>query len=155
MDMAALHGNDLIIIDGPPGIGCSVIASISGVDIVFIVTEPSVSAIHDLERVIEVAAHFRIKTVVCINRYDINAEKTAHIEEYCRKKGVDIVGKLPLSDIPTKAMLEGRTVIEYKDDENKFDIFAGTVQDIWYIVHRELALKVPPVHAPILNTAFR
>lgn len=132
-DMATLHGADLIIIDGPPGIGCSVIASISGADLVFIVTEPSVSAIHDLERVIEVAAHFRIKTVVCINRYDINLEKTAHIEEYCRKKGLQVVGKLPLSDIPTKAMLEGRTVIEHK---NVF--FAGMVQDIWYRVYKEL-----------------
>ncbi len=133
MEMAKMHGNELIIIDGPPGIGCSVIASISGVDLVFIVTEPSVSAIHDLERVIEVADHFRIKAVVCINRYDVNAEKTAHIEEYCRKKGVDVAGKLPLSDVPTKAMLEGRTVIEYKDD-----VFAGRVQDIWYRVHKEL-----------------
>jgi MinD superfamily P-loop ATPase len=155
MDMATLHGNDLIIIDGPPGIGCSVIASISGVDLVFIVTEPSVSAIHDLERVIEVAAHFRIKTVVCINRYDINAEKTAHIEEYCRKKDVDIVGKLPLSDIPTKAMLKGRTVIEYRDDEYKDDIFAGTVRDIWYRVHSELALKVPPTHVSTVDPAFQ
>jgi MinD superfamily P-loop ATPase len=134
--MAAMHGTDLIIIDGPPGTGCSVIASISGADLVFIVTEPSVSAIHDLERVIEVAAHFRIKTVVCINRYDINKEKTAYIEEYCRKKDVNVVGKLPLSEIPTKAMLEGKTVIEYKDDA-----FAGTVQDIWHRVHRELISK--------------
>ncbi|WP_292464983.1 ATP-binding protein [Methanolobus sp.] len=132
-EMAALHNTDLIIIDGPPGIGCSVIASISGADLVFIVTEPSVSAIHDLERVIEVAAHFRIKTVVCINRYDINKEKTAYIEEYCRKKDVNVVGKLPLSEIPTKAMLEGKTVIEYKDDS-----FAGTVQDIWHRVHSGL-----------------
>ncbi|MDP2217094.1 MAG: ATP-binding protein [Methanolobus sp.] len=132
-EMATVHGNDLIIIDGPPGIGCSVIASISGTDLVFIVTEPSVSAIHDLERVIKVAAHFRIKTIVCINRCDINAEKTTHIEDYCRENGVKVIGKLPLSENPTKAMLEGRTVIEYKDD-----IFTGTVQDIWYRVHREL-----------------
>jgi len=64
-------------------------------------------------------------------------------------KSVDIVGKLPLSDIPTKAMLEGRTVVEYKNDGHKCDIFAGTVQDIWYRVHSELALKVPPVNSSV------
>lgn len=132
-EMAARYGNELIIIDGPPGIGCSVIASVSGADLVFIVTEPSISAIHDLERVIELATHFMIMTVVCINRYDINLKKTADIEEYCRTKGIKIVGKLPVSDIPSRAMLERRTVIEHQDD-----VFAGMVQDIWHRTYAEL-----------------
>jgi MinD superfamily P-loop ATPase len=122
-----------VIIDSPPGTSCPVIASISGADLVFIVAEPSASAIHDLERVIKAAAHFRIKTVVCINRCDINKEKAAYIEDYCTNNGVKVIGKLPLSETPTKAMLEGRTVIEYKDD-----VFTGTVQDIWYRVYSEL-----------------
>ena len=125
-EMAAENDIDLIIIDGPPGTGCSVIASISGVDLVFIVTEPSVSGIHDLERVLEVTAHFRIKAVVCINKCNINEEKTADIEEFCKIKGIDVVGKLPLSDIPIKAMLESQTVIEYEDG-----IFSGAVRDMW------------------------
>ncbi len=130
-EMAAMHGTDLIIIDGPPGTGCSVIASISGVDLVLIITEPSVSGIHDLERALEVADHFEIEAVVCINKYDINEENTALIEEYCRNKSVRVVGKLPFSNIPTKAMLEGRTVIEYADS-----FFARLVQDMWYEVVR-------------------
>jgi len=125
-EMAAENDIDLILIDGPPGTGCSVIASISGVDLVFIVTEPSVSGIHDLERVLEVTAHFGIKAVVCINKCNINEEKTADIEEFCKIKGIDVVGKLPLSAIPIKAMLESQTVIEYEDG-----IFSGAVRDMW------------------------
>lgn len=128
-EVAVMHGVDLIVIDGPPGTGCSVIASISGVDLVLIITEPSVSGIHDLERVLKVADHFEIETAVCVNKYDINEENTALIEEYCRNKGVRVVGKLPFSNIPTKAMLEGKTVIEYADS-----FFARLVQDMWYKV---------------------
>lgn len=130
-EMATMYGTDLIIIDGPPGTGCSVIASISGVDLVLIITEPSVSGIHDLERVFEVADHFEIETVVCINKYDVNEENAALIEEYCRNKGMRVVGKLPFSNIPTKAMLEGKTIIEYADSS-----FARLVQDMWYEVVR-------------------
>lgn len=130
-EMATIHGNDLIIIDGPPGTGCSVIASISGVDLVLIITEPSLSGIHDLARALEVTNHFEIETVVCINKYDINEENTTLIEEYCKNKGVRVVGKLPFSNIPTKAMLEGKTVIEYADS-----CFARLIQDMWYKVVR-------------------
>jgi MinD superfamily P-loop ATPase len=97
------------------------------VDLVFIVTEPSISGMHDLDRVLEVTTHFEIKTVVCINKYDINEQKTALIEEYCRNKGVEVIGKLPLSDIPMKAMLKRKTVIEYEDNS-----FARTVIDMWH-----------------------
>ncbi len=126
-EMAAMYEINLIVIDGPPGTGCSVIASISGVDLVFIVTEPSVSGIHDLERVLEITTHFEIRTVVCINKYNVNEEKTSLIEEYCKSKGVEVVGKLPLSEIPTKAMLESKTVIEYDDG-----VFSGTIRDMWH-----------------------
>ena len=76
---------DIIIIDGPPGIGCPVISSITGVDLVLIVTEPTLSAIHDLERILGVAHHFGIPAVVCINKFDINHENTEKIEQYCKK----------------------------------------------------------------------
>ncbi|MGB3908399.1 MAG: ATP-binding protein, partial [Methanomethylovorans sp.] len=90
-EMAVENGIDLIIVDGPPGTGCSVIASITGGDLVLIVTEPSVAGIHDLKRVFEVTAHFGIKAVVCINKYNINEEKTADIEKFCQIKGIDVV----------------------------------------------------------------
>ncbi|OPY19925.1 MAG: Heterodisulfide reductase subunit A-like protein [Methanomethylovorans sp. PtaU1.Bin073] len=137
IEMASMRDIDLIIIDGPPGIGCSVIASISGVDLVFIVTEPSISGMHDLDRVLEVTTHFEIKTVVCINKYDINEQKTALIEEYCRNKGVEVIGKLPLSDIPMKAMLKRKTVIEYEDNS-----FARTVIDMWHKIASCDSLKL-------------
>jgi MinD superfamily P-loop ATPase len=114
---------DLVIIDGPPGIGCPVIASISGVDLVLIVTEPTLSAIHDLERIVHVAYHFKIPAVVCINKFDINLENTAKIEQYCKNNNIDIVGKLPYDNIVTEAMIHEKNVIEYsKSDFSKIII---------------------------------
>ncbi len=131
--LAQKHNKDLIIIDGPPGTGCSVIASITGVDMVMVVTEPSVSGIHDLERVLGVAGHFNIPAVVCINKYDINEENVLLIEKYCSENGVEVVGKLPYDDTPTKAMLQEMTVIEYSDGE-----FSRRVKEIWENVRGHL-----------------
>jgi len=104
---------DMILIDGPPGIGCPVIASISGVDLVLIVTEPTLSAIHDLERILGVAYHFKIPAVVCINKFDINLDNTKKIEQYCKSNNINIVGKLPYDNIVTDAMIHEKTVVEY------------------------------------------
>ncbi len=104
---------DLVIVDGPPGIGCPVIASITGVDLVMAVTEPTISAISDLERVLSLARHFKIEPVVLINKYDINLENTKRIENFCERDGIEIVGKLPLDSAVTQAMVQGKTIIEY------------------------------------------
>jgi len=117
---------DLIIIDGPPGIGCPVIASISGVDLVLVVTEPTLSAIHDLERIIGVAFHFKIHAVVCINKYDINLDNTKKIEQYCRSNNIDVVGKLPYDKIVTEAMIHEKNVVEYSKDN-----FSNVIIDMW------------------------
>ena len=117
---------DLIIIDGPPGIGCPVIASISGVDLVLIVTEPTLSAIHDLERIIGVTHHFMIPAVVCINKYDINLENTNNIELYCKNNYIDIVGKLPYDNIVTEAMIHEKNVVEYSNNE-----FSNNIISMW------------------------
>jgi len=90
--IAEKEKRDFVIIDGPPGIGCPVIASLSGVDIALIVTEPTLSGIHDLERIVGVAHHFGIKGVVCINKYDLNLIITQKIEEYCRNNNIELVG---------------------------------------------------------------
>ena len=108
---------DLIIIDGPPGIGCPVISSLTGVNMVLIVTEPTLSAIHDLERILNVAEHFDIPAVVCINKYDINIENSDKIESYCRNKNIDVVGKLPYDSIITDAMIHEQSVIEFSDGD--------------------------------------
>jgi len=104
---------DFIIVDGPPGIGCPVIASITGVDLVLVVTEPTISGIHDLERVLGVARHFGIPGVVCINKYDINLENSGRIREYCEELGVEVVGEIPYDPRVTKAMVNAKSVIEY------------------------------------------
>ena len=122
--LAKEHGKELIIIDGPPGIGCPVISSITGVDLVLIVTEPTLSAIHDLERILEVAAHFDVSATVCINKYDINEEKTADIEKYCNDMGITIVGKLPYDTVFTDAMIHERSVVEFSDGKISEEIKA-------------------------------
>ena len=108
---------DLIVIDGPPGIGCPVIASLTGVDLVLIVTEPTLSAIHDLKRILGVAQHFGIPAVVCINKFTINLNNTKKIEQYCKKNSIQVVGKLPYETAMTEAMIQEKTVIEYSDGD--------------------------------------
>ncbi len=124
--LAEKKKKDLIIIDGPPGIGCPVISSISGVDLVLIITEPTLSAIHDLERILGVAYHFKIPAVVCINKYDINLDNTEKIENYCKSNSIDIVGKLPYDNIVTEAMIQEKTVVEYSKGD-----FSDTIVNIW------------------------
>lgn len=103
---------EFAIVDGSPGIGCPVIASLSGVDMVLIVTEPSISGISDMERIIKTAQIFRIKTAVCINKYDTNHENTKRIEEFCSEKGLPFVGKIPFDPEAVKAINNGKTIVD-------------------------------------------
>lgn len=111
-EIAEKEGRNLIIVDGPPGIGCPVIASIGGVDMVLVVTEPTISGIHDMERIAGVAKHFKVPALVCINKYDINMENSTKIELCCRENGIEIVGNLPYDVCVTKAMVQGKSIIE-------------------------------------------
>lgn len=115
--LAEKYSRNMIIIDGPPGIGCPVIASMSGVDAVLIVTEPTVSGVHDMTRVLQVTEHFGIRAMACINKYDMNEEKAWEIEEYCQGEGIAVVGRLPYSRTATDAMIDMKAVVEYKNDE--------------------------------------
>jgi MinD superfamily P-loop ATPase len=112
-ELAERERMDLILIDGPPGIGCPVIASISGADLVLAVTEPTLSGIHDLKRVVEVAEHFNIPSLVCINKFNINLENTLRIEDYCEENGIALVGHIPFDPSVTKAMISSLSVVEY------------------------------------------
>jgi MinD superfamily P-loop ATPase len=103
----------LIISDGPPGIGCPAISSLSGADLALLVTEPSLSGIHDLERIIGLCRHFRVLPIVCINKYDINEGNTVEIERYCREQGIEVAGKLPFNNLVTEAIIKGLPVMEY------------------------------------------
>ena len=101
--IAEENGMDLILIDGAPGIGCPVIASLSNVDLALIVTEPTLSGISDMERVLSLTKHFKIKSYVVINKFDLNADMTKKIEEFCREMDAEVIGKIPFyEDIPMK-----------------------------------------------------
>ena len=115
--IAEKENKNLILIDGSPGIGCPVIASLSGVDLAVIVAEPTMSGIHDLKRILSVAGHFNVKAVVCINKYDINIHNTNKIKDYCKKEGIDVIGKVPFDPVVTEAMVAGKPVVEFSCDE--------------------------------------
>lgn len=132
-ELAEGEKKNLVIIDGPPGIGCPVIASIGGVSLVLIVTEPTLSGIHDLKRVLEVAEHFNIPAMVCINKYDINPENTRMIENYCKEKGISIAGEIPYNPAVTKAMIKGLSIIE-----NSCDHINDEIKKTWKEIERRL-----------------
>ncbi len=103
---------DLAIIDGSPGIGCPVIASLSGVDMVLVVAEPSISGISDMQRIIHTAARFGVKIAVCINKYDNNLENTAKIEQYCQENDLAMVGKIPYDPNAIRAINNGHSIVD-------------------------------------------
>jgi MinD superfamily P-loop ATPase len=106
---------DYVIIDGPPGIGCPVIASMSGADIVVIVTEPTLSGAHDLERIADVAKHFNIPATVCINKYDINNTQADAIIENSKSRHLTVIGKIRYDEAVTKAQVAKKAVVENGD----------------------------------------
>ena len=128
------EGADYIISDGPPGIGCPVISSLSGADLALLVTEPTLSGIHDLERVLGVCHHFGIKALVCINKYDINEDNTRQIEAYCSNQDVEVASRIPFDEVVTTAMVKGLPVVEYGDSE-----VSREIERLWHSIAGQLA----------------
>jgi MinD superfamily P-loop ATPase len=124
--IAEQNNCDWIIIDGAPGIGCPVIASLSGIDCAVVVTEPTLSGLHDAARVIEVAKQFKVPVKLVINKYDLNPEMSGRIEKYCADNGISLIGKVRFDKAVVEAMVEGKTIMEYKDTPAKIEI-----QEIW------------------------
>ncbi len=112
-DLAEAKGLPLILVDGPPGIGCPVISSLTGADGVLIVTEPTLLGLHDLDRVLSLSNYFKIPGMVLINKYDLNKEMAGQIETYCREKGLGLAGSLPYDPAVTEAMIQGKTILEW------------------------------------------
>jgi len=104
---------ETIILDGPPGIGCPVISTITGVDKVVIVTEPSISGLNDMKRSFEISRKFKLSVYVIINKYDLNLEMTRKIEKWCKANGITIAGKLPFDTVIVESMVRAKSVIEY------------------------------------------
>ena len=124
--VAEEEGSDLILIDGSPGIGCPVIASLTGVDLALVVTEPTMSGLHDLERILDVTRHFGIASVVCINKYDINEANSRRITEFCQERGVTIVRNIPYDPVVTEAMVAAMPVVEFSDGA-----VSDAIKEIW------------------------
>lgn len=106
---------DIIISDGSPGIGCPVISSLSGANLAVLVTEPTLSGIHDLERVLGVCRHFDVPALICINKFDINIENSERIEKYCRQEKIDVAARIPFDNVVTGALVKGVPVVEFSD----------------------------------------
>ena len=106
---------DYIISDGPPGIGCPVISSLSGANLALLVTEPTLSGMHDLERVLGVCQHFGVPAQVCINKCDLNEENTRQIESWCLSQGVEIAGRIPFDNVVTESIVQGVPIVEYSN----------------------------------------
>ncbi len=115
-EIAKKRGLAYIISDGPPGIGCPVISSLSGADLALLITEPTLSGRYDLERVLGVCSHFGVPALVGINKYDINEENTRIIEEHCSTRGVKVVGRIPFDNIVTEAMVHGQPLVAYANN---------------------------------------
>ena len=119
--IAEREGQEYVIVDGPPGIGCPVISSVTGTDLVVVVTEPTVSGLHDLRRVVGLADHFGIRSLVCVNKYDLNIQFTDQIESYCDSVGSTFLGRVPFDNIVTEAMVDGKAVVEHSKDSEVSD----------------------------------
>jgi MinD superfamily P-loop ATPase len=115
--IAENEGMDLIISDGPPGIGCPVISSLSGANLALLVTEPTLSGMHDLDRVLGVCLHFGIPAMVCINKYDLNEKNTSQIESQCLSRGIEIAGRIPFDTVVTESIVQGVPVVEHANGQ--------------------------------------
>jgi len=123
----------MVIVDGSPGIGCPVISSVTGADLVLVVTEPTKSGVHDLERVLELTRFFNVKTMVTVNRFDINEEITERIEEKARENGAVLAGRIHYDPAVVEAQIEKKTVVEYSDGTASQDI-----KGIWDFVKYQM-----------------
>ncbi len=112
-------GADYMLVDGPPGVGCPVISSIGGADLLLIVAEPTRSAIHDMQRALQLAQHFKVRASVCINKYDLNEEMTREIEKYCKANDLPLLGKIAFNKEFVASQIEGKAVLELDIPELK------------------------------------
>jgi MinD superfamily P-loop ATPase len=126
-ELAQTNGRDIILIDGSPGIGCPVIATITGTKLGIIVTEPTLSGMHDLERVMTLLERFRVHTMVIVNKHDLNSENTERIEQICIEYGVDLLGRIPFDSVMTESMVAAKALSEFAPDHE----ITGLLKNMW------------------------
>lgn len=124
---------DFIIVDGSPGTGCPVISSITGADLVLIVTEPTMSGHHDLARVVDLTAHFRIPTLACVNKWDINPSVCDAIQDWSEQHGVEVAGKISYDSIVTKAQIAGKSIVEFGNGR-----ISSEIKELWRRIEEKL-----------------
>lgn len=127
----------LMLTDGPPGIGCPVIAAIGGADALLVVTEPTVSGIHDMTRVVALARHFKVPAFLCINRCDIYAAAVTRIQDWAEQEHLPVIGRIPFDTDVTRAMVQGRNIIEYRPDGTA----ASAIGQIWQTLKQYMELS--------------
>jgi MinD superfamily P-loop ATPase len=130
-------GHDMVLVDGPPGIGCPVIASLADTDKGLVVVEPTLSGIHDLKRALGLLDHFKIEPVICVNKHDLNSENTTAIEEFCVREGVEVVGRIPFDPNVTRAMVAGLPVVEYEPSSPS----SKAIRETWSQIKRHLRMN--------------
>lgn len=123
--VATKEGAGLLLVDGPPGIGCPVIASVTGADLALLVVEPSVSGVHDLKRILGTVRHFGVQPAVCVNKADINPTRTAEVRAICAAEGVPVVGTIPFDTVVTEAMVNRRPVTAYRPESPVSEAIGG------------------------------
>ncbi len=134
--LAEEGGHELVLVDGPPGIGCPVIASLADIDNGLVVVEPTLSGIHDLERALALLEHFKVEPLVCVNKKDLNEENTEAIERFCSKREVEVVGLVPFDPVVTEAMVAGRPVVDYAPDSPS----SRAIGEMWETVKSHLGI---------------
>ena len=132
----------LIIVDGPPGIGCPVIAAVTGADVVIVVTEPTAAGIHDMQRVLDLTDHFGIQTLVCINKADIYPAGADRITDYCQQNGLPVIGRIPFDLSITEAMVHGQTITAYLPDSPISHTLREIWQGVWTYVSETILLEI-------------
>jgi MinD superfamily P-loop ATPase len=125
-EVAMDRGLGLVVIDASPGIGCPVIASLTGTELALVVTEPTLSGLHDMKRVLSLAERMRVERAVCVNKWDLNLDTAHEIEEWCHRERIDVVGLIPYDSSVTRAQVEGVSVVEHNDGAA-----AGALVQIW------------------------
>lgn len=134
MELAERQGLNLVLADGTPGIGCPVISSLTGVDLALIVTEPTPSGLHDLERVVGLCEHFKVSMRVLINKADLNGDMAGRIEEFCAGRDIPCLGRLDFDPDIVEAMIQGKSIVEYLPQSAT----ASKLRSIWQNLSDEL-----------------
>lgn len=133
--LASDTGAELLLVDGPPGIGCPVISASAGADMALLVVEPTVAGVHDLERVLGTTQHFGVPSLVIINKADLNVHRSDEVAVFCAEQGIELVGRIPYDTVVTEAMVLGRPVTAYADGA-----VSAALRDVWGRIKGRLEL---------------